>query len=1124
MSLKNILLLGLLFCLTDSLRAQTWNDLNLQAKELYSKREYEKAIPIAIKALAAAEAQYGKINQSDPFYAIGLENLGYLYFSTKDYLGAIPYFEEVIEIWDRVFAFSPKGYFKNTDILAYLYFEVKDYEKAERLQIETNDGMKVLYGDTSLKYIQNVNDLVLLYKETDQYDKLITARAELMELYRMKFGEYSIEYLGEMIKLARHYVKGEDFSNAEPLLLRGLELGKKILGEDNKDYAIDLNYVAIQYYKQGEYSKAETLYLQSLEVTKSGLGEYDPSYTATLGNLALVYVNTGQYEKAEPLFVLAIRNYKKFDEKEKEDLNYTALLGNLASLYERMGQTQKAEPLYLEALQIRKSMNLEDEDYANCLFNLAGLYKNLGLNEKAEIMYRQSLEVMITLLGDKSAAYGKAINTVALFYKTMGRYNESKTLFYTSLEILKASIGDQHIDYATALHNFAMLYTDLKEYDQAESYYLQAGAIWKNTLGENHPFYTQLENNLSLLYLAQRDYKKAESLLLKNVEKRKKILGELHPDYAVSLNNLAVLYWNLGDYKKAELYLTQSGEIDKQYLLNVASVLSENEKNQFLVNNVTLNEERNSFLYYYPMSSRAFYKENYNLQLLLKSFSLSAGQRVLTELRQTQDTAVQRIFLQWQDIKKQLATQYSLSEEDRTEDVERLQNQTENLEKQLNRQSASFRKLSAAFQLSITEVQRNLDADEVAIEFVSFALFNKTWTDSTIYGAYILKKNDSVPVFVPLCEEKQLQQLFDSAGTTATDMVSKFYRGLEIKNKNTAGTLGTELYKLIWQPLEPYLKGIKKISYSPAGKLYSIAFHALPVDSTTLLMDKYQLQQYTSTRQVALRNSENKTVNPTGIALFGDANFSMDSLQITKQRINQPNTEISTSIYTPSTRGANNNSWPNLPGTAEEVKKINALFNQNRLSTKTFTQTTASEENLKTLSGNSPQILHIATHGFFLPGPDKKKSETGFSQGNTYTLADDPLLRSGLILSGGNYAWSGKTPIDGVEDGIATAYEISQLNLSNTELVVLSACETALGDVKGSEGVFGLQRAFKMAGVKKMIVSLWQVPDKETAELMTTFYTYWMKGKTINESFTQAQADMRKKYSPFYWAAFVLVE
>ncbi|MBK9661389.1 MAG: CHAT domain-containing protein [Chitinophagaceae bacterium] len=282
--------------------------------------------------------------------------------------------------------------------------------------------------------------------------------------------------------------------------------------------------------------------------------------------------------------------------------------------------------------------------------------------------------------------------------------------------------------------------------------------------------------------------------------------------------------------------------------------------------------------------------------------------------------------------------------------------------------------------------------------------------------------------------------------------------------------MGTELYKLIWQPLEPYLKGVKKVSYSPAGKLYSIAFHALPVDSATVLMDKYQLQQYTSTRQVVLREQEKQNSKPQNITLFGDASFTLDSLQIVKGKTKTEN--ISSNIYTPQNRGISDSTWSNLPGTAQEVKTIQQLFDSNKISTNSFVQKTASEENLKALSGNSPQILHIATHGFFLPEPDKKRKENNFNNENTYTLADDPLLRSGLILAGGNYAWSGKTPIDGVEDGIATAYEISQLNLSNTELVVLSACETALGDVKGSEGVFGLQRAFKMAGVKKMIVSL----------------------------------------------------
>ena len=196
-------------------------------------------------------------------------------------------------------------------------------------------------------------------------------------------------------------------------------------------------------------------------------------------------------------------------------------------------------------------------------------------------------------------------------------------------------------------------------------------------------------------------------------------------------------------------------------------------------------------------------------------------------------------------------------------------------------------------------------------------------------------------------------------------------------------------------------------------------------------------------------------------------------------------------------------------------------MDRNKIAVTTYLKEQATEDRVYQL--HSPGILHIATHGFFLP--DQKKNKTKEEgNGNVYSLAEDPLMRSGLVLAGGNYAWSGNPPVDGVDDGIATAYEISQLNFSTTELLVLSACETALGDIKGTEGVFGLQRGFKMAGVKKMIVSLWQVPDKETAELMSAFYTYWINGKTINEAFYQAQGELRKKYPALYWAAFVLVE
>ncbi|MGB4820931.1 MAG: CHAT domain-containing protein, partial [Saprospiraceae bacterium] len=173
-------------------------------------------------------------------------------------------------------------------------------------------------------------------------------------------------------------------------------------------------------------------------------------------------------------------------------------------------------------------------------------------------------------------------------------------------------------------------------------------------------------------------------------------------------------------------------------------------------------------------------------------------------------------------------------------------------------------------------------------------------------------------------------------------------------------------------------------------------------------------------------------------------------------------------------------------------------------------------------------ILHVATHGYFFSDPKVQTKSNGLSGQNesVFKISDHPMLRSGLIMAGGNAAWQGKQTLEGREDGVLTAYEISQMNLSNTELVVLSACETGLGDIQGNEGVYGLQRAFKIAGAKYLIMSLWQVPDKQTSLLMTTFYKKWLEDKmSIPDAFHAAQKQLRDGgLEPYYWAGFVLVE
>ncbi len=1050
-----------------------WKELNTQVIELYKGKEFEKAIPVAMQAVEAAKIEFGENSTN---YATALNNLAALHKSMAVYEKALPLYLQVKEIKKKTVGVFHPDYVATLVELGSVYLKMNNYKNAETCYVELADYYKKQTDLDSSEYARQLNYLGLIYAAMDSAGKAATCYEDAVAIMRNNnTDEYFFEAV--LFNLANFYDKQKKYEQAEPLFIELVNVQKKLYGSNSQDY------------------------IKSIE------------------SLAFLFRKNIKYKEAVLLRQEAAAFYKK---NGTGTLEYSNAISNLAVLYNDIGLYAEAETYYLQAIEIDKAILGENHlDYATDLYNLSAVYKNIGQLQNAAVLLNQAKEIRKKALGEKHPDYGACLNDLANICADIGLYDEAIKLFLEVKEVWKNAYGTEHPYYAILLHNMAVLYHKKNELQNAEPLYMEAKAMREKVLGQNHPDYANSLQSLAVFYLDTKQYKKSEefSILVKDIFK--KVYGDKNDLYASAINNLAYLYETTEEYEKAAALFTEYQDIETKNLLTLFAVLSEKEKENYLTNKLYLNNNSNNLIYNYRTASPQFYNDNYNLQLFLKALLLSGTQNVLAAVRSSKDSAVQQIFSLWRSNKTTLAKQYVLPIAQRIENLSLLETETEKLEKELSRKSSGFRRQQQGFQIKTTDLKLHLKESEAAIEFVRFQLYDKKWTDSFIYAAYIIRKNDAVPLFIPLCEEKQLQHLFDSAGNTVTSMVNKFYRGVEKLNKNAA-SLGKDLYKLVWAPLEPYLKGIKKISYSPAGKLYSIAFQALPADSTLLLIDKYNLQQTTSTRQVVLRTEEDQITKPSGITLFGDASFTMDSLQMAKQNINKQN--ISPLIYAPQKRTSNNGTWAALPGTAEEVKKIGALFNQNMLGTKYFVKTAASEENLKALSGHSPQVLHIATHGFFLPEPDKKKNESAFNENNIYAKADDPLLRSGLLLAGGNDAWAGKPTIDGVEDGIATAYEISQLNLSNTELVVLSACETALGDVKGSEGVFGLQRAFKMAGVKKMIVSLWQVPDKETAELMTIFYTYWMKGKTINESFTQAQAEMRKKYSPYYWAAFVLVE
>jgi len=1158
---QNFILLLIILC-SSTIFAQTWAQLDKEGQELSDKAEYEKATLILQQGIDVARKEFG-LNQ--PQHATSLDRLGELYIKMGKYKEAERLLTQAKEIRKIAPGDSSADYAASLNDLGELYVNMGQNEKAEALLLAAVEIRKKVLGENHPDYATSLDNLGLVYVQMSKYEKAEPLFLQVKEIREKALGVNHPDFATSLCNLGFLYVQVGQFAKGDSLYIQARDIRKKVLGENHPDYATSLDNLGLLYNEVGEYAKAEPLYEQALEIRKRTLGEDHPAYGNSLTNLAEIYRRMSKFEKAEPLLIQAKEIQKRASGENSPD--YAVGLGNLAALYIAMGQYENALPLSVKSTEILKKALGEDHPaYAGALNNLAYLYDRMGQYGNAVPLYLKTIEIVKKLLGeehpyytatlanlgilyleigqydkavslfvkvkeiqerlhrDNQADYAANLNTLALVYVQQGLYQQAVPLCLKAKEIDKQVYGEENPGYATSLASLSWLYTAVGQLDKAASLDTQVIAIRKKALGEVHPDYGASLSDLSFIYRNQERYAEAEPLLIQGNEIEKKAMGEDYSGYANGLYNLAILYEVWGRYEKAEPLIVAADQIMVKQVKTEFTILSEKEKGDYLKNQLSAVEVSNGFLYMFKKASPAYIRNNLNLELFLKSLSLLETRNMLESIRNSPDSSIQRLFARWVGTKELLAKQYSSPQKKATPLFDSVAASAEADEESLTRTSAEFRRHQNSINISMADVQKNLREGEVAIEFVNFKLLYKKWTDSVIYAAYILHKHDSVPAFVPLCEEKQLSRLFDSAGNTATTMVNNLYRGAKIVSVKPS-YLGDSLYKLIWQPLEPYLQGVKKIAYAPAGKLYSIAFCALPVDKRTLLLDKYDLQQYTSIREIALRTSATQAIKPGSITLFGDPRFTMDSSALVHQRNRQSETGVaSTNRYVPPIRGNHDGVWADLPGTAEEVKKIGDLFRKNKLETTIFTQANASEGNLKALSGHSPQVLHIATHGFFLPEPEKKNKETAIGEGDTYTLADDPLLRSGLILSGGNHAWSGKAPIEGIDDGIATAYEISQLNLRNTELVVLSACETALGDVKSTEGVFGLQRAFKIAGAKKMIVSLWQVPDKETAELMTTFYSYWMNGKTIEESFTMAQAKMRKKYPPYYWAAFVLVD
>ena len=1019
-------------------------------------------------------------------------------------------------------------------ILKNLNTDVADEELKQALQeVEALSADNRLHDSfyTKLLYVSD-----LLAKSTTDNQKVVGYNLAVTDILRRLLTENRrLDYASSLDFLAGSYQRIGQYQTALNLYFEALHIKEKILGEDHVKYAASLYNIGAIYLNTGQSDKALTFFQKELSIKRKNLGENNYDYVNCLINLCWSHNYMGHYDTAL-LFSQAVLVIIEKIPKENASEQTNSLM-NIARLYHRMGQYDRALPLYEQALEIRKqTFGNGHFRYASALIDVGYFYHRImGDYDKALQMYEEALVILEKIVEKKDGASNNILERLQIMYRLnlthlgtvnylMRRYDKALQMYEKALKLFPQS--------PDCMVNLANLYYGMGRNDSAISLCRQVSTFLENA-GQNDLGYVYSFNNLASLFYSMGKYDDALPLFENYSRIVKETWGTKNLDYVNSLNSLGMTQSALANDTQAAFLFDKATNIALDYLSDIYATLSEQEKIAILKMQSHQFDFLPSFLFN-QRKTRAILTNRLNENILaLKGMVLEDQQNVLNSIRKSSDSSTLQFYYQWRSLRTFVGAQQLLPIANRVPYLDSLENITNQLEQNLSRHSLAFRNQQSNRAITTSDVAQKLLTGEAAIEFIRFQLYNKKWTDSILYAAIVLLPDDSIARFVPLCEEKQLQRLLRpyAGSTTGYAYIKRLYDSSIVPSVSKGKNLNDSLYQLIWKPLENHLKGVTTIHYAPAGLLHRIAFKALRHDASHLLIDKYQLNQVLSTRSVALRAEALQ--KPLLAGVWGNIDYDFDyagAHSVKVPETNAPN-KVGTSesffnLYTNDTRGERSGGWTPLPDAKKEIDTISKTIAKSNISISVVSGGSATEEAFKALDGKSPQVLHMATHGFFLSVKESKTKTIESSIENSFTIQQNPMFRSGLVLAGGNHAWKGKSIPANREDGILTAYEIAQLDLSNTELLVLSACETGLGDLKhANEGVVGLQRAFKLAGVKTMVVSLWRVPDKETVELMTLFYNNWLGGLTIREALHHAQMEMKKKkYSAFYWASFVVVE
>lgn len=800
--------------------------------------------------------------------------------------------------------------------------------------------------------------------------------------------------------------------------------------------------------------------------------------------------------------LMRLRNVYSNAERYNGEAYYNIMMG-LYRYYVGQGDVVSSIQILREAGDVFNLREHEpNNEYIRNLLVCRGRTEIWLKNYGSALAYLNTAHRCFEEKNDNGESYMVMLLNMSLAYQANGDLLSSKIYMDEAVEQFEKFHGSiyeiKDEGLWLILANYGYLCEAIGHEKEAEKCFLTVINKSKNNF-LSHEAYTLAANNLAALYMKQGRWSDGAKLL-------ERIKSGSNENNYLFAQNLSLCYLYLNNVPKAIESLCEMNDMSQKNLASLFSNISQLERENYWTQNSRERMFLNNLVAFHSHSDQAI-EIAYDNALYSKNLLVKFCRMIDKLVAESTDDNVKQKYLHYQSLREQLA--YKSNKNSRVSLVKEIVNTEQSILADVTR----FGDWKSKDDVSWKKVRESLADDEIAIEYSYVPIMQKYPDMKPHYGAFVLRRDFNCPKLVSLENVDSAEAIFynDNQDKLA---ISKLYSGQS-----------RTLYNMLWQKLTPYLKGIKTVYYSTAGPLAEMNFDVLQDKDGKMLNDKYNMIRVSSTDNIANVKQTHRLPLRTSV-LYGNIMYDErpeDMASVSESYEEFTGTPISTEL---SLRSENDRGiWGAIPSTKNEIDNIGNILFKKGLMVKTYEGNRASEESFKAMSGKSPDIIHMATHGFFIETQQQADNNKFFGSTIVYSPKEAYMMWSGLMLAGGNNIWQGNFNLTNVEDGVLTADEISRLDLSKTKLVVLSACETGKGKIDPIDGVFGLQRALKMAGAGTIVMSLWKVQDDATSLLMTKFYTYLTDGIERHQSLWKAMMDVKAKYpDPYYWAGFVMLD